>query len=189
MTELTKEIVRELLHYAPETGHFTWKERDRNWFHADQSWKTWNTRYSGKRAGTASSYMVGYINRQIRLLGQNYYEHRLAWIWMTDEPLPLEIDHINRIGTDNRWKNIRSSSHTKNQHNLSLRIDNTSGITGVSLDKRRNKWMARSWLNGKCRNLGGYEYMEDAAAAVQAFRAAHGFDPMHGAEIAHYHTA
>lgn len=50
------------------------------------------------------------------------------------------IDHINRKKYDNRKVNLRIVSRSKNQRNLSIRIDNKSGIQGVRHrnDKTRN---------------------------------------------------
>ena len=42
-------LVHELLHYDLETGHFTWKWRDRKWFKSEHDWKRWNTRYAVSR--------------------------------------------------------------------------------------------------------------------------------------------
>jgi hypothetical protein len=66
----------------------------------------------------------------------------LAWLFTHGEWPKSQIDHINGIKDDNRIHNLRAASNSDNAVNkLSLRSDNTSGITGIHFDKRRKKWM------------------------------------------------
>lgn len=57
------------------------------------------------------------------------------------------------------------------------RADNTSGIKGVSYDKRRGKWVASITLAGKTRNLGRYDTIQEAGAARRETEELH-FDPI-----------
>ncbi len=50
--DVTPEVVREFLHYNRNTGAFTWKKRDIKWFKSEHSWRKWNTKYAGQRAGS-----------------------------------------------------------------------------------------------------------------------------------------
>lgn len=186
--DITPEIVRELLHYDPDTGIFTWRERGEHWFKDRRGWKSWNTRCAGKRAGCVQTNQYGYKRRRIDLLGHEYKEHQLAWIWMKDDPLPPQIDHKNRDATDNRWSNLRASNHVENALNQSMRRDNTSGATGVYFIKRLNKWRARCEVSGRRHNLGLFEDHGEAVREVKKFRADHGFDNGHGKELAPYHA-
>lgn len=189
MTAITYEVVRELLDYDPETGIFTWRNRDRRWFSSKRGWMTWNARYEGKRAGTVwTSPDGGYQRREMTLNYQRIKEHRAAWMWMKGAPAPTQLDHINRDATDNRWANLRASSNAENCRNLSKRRNNTSGVTGVSWSKVAGKWAARCRGDSRYQSLGYFDDISEAAAAVQEFRARHGFDPAHGAEPAHYHA-
>ncbi|MEL7966382.1 HNH endonuclease [Vreelandella neptunia] len=191
--KITPEIVRELLHYNPETGIFVWRERGRKWFKPSKqgnAWKTWNTRFAGKRAGLVVSQIDnGYQFRSLRLLGVRYLEHQLAWLYMTDDPLPEEIDHRNRMATDNRWQNLRASTSAKNSRNSSKSSRNTSGVTGVTWHKKDNRWQAQCKIRGKTHYLGSHDDINDASQAVADFRTANGFDPGHGKELAHYHAS
>lgn len=188
MAGLNREIVRELLHYDPETGVFTWLARGERWFKTARDCQSWNTRYSGKRAGRVLTFpKTGYQYRGIRVLGRDCKEHRLAWLYMTDEPLPSEIDHKSRDGTDNRWSNLRSSTRANNSRNRSMPRNNTSGITGVTWHKPTGRWLAGCKINGVRHNLGRFDDLDDAAKKVKEFRAEHGFDPGHGCEFAIYH--
>jgi len=185
---ITPKLVRELLDYKPDTGLFTWRYRGVDWFSCNRSWKTWNSRYAGQRAGSVSTdKRTGYQFRRVVILGQICKEHHIAWMWMTDEPLPPEIDHVNRDGTDSRWLNLRASTHAKNGRNQSMYRRNTSGVAGVNWHKTHRKWQARCMTNGKSHHLGYFDELDEAGQAVVAFRAEHDFDPEHGARLPHYH--
>ena len=183
--KLTKEIVRELLHYREETGTFTWRNRERRWFKSQRSFKTWNTRFAGSVAGAVWTNPRGYPVIVIQLLNKNYRAHRLAFIYM-GEALPEQVDHLNRDSLDNRWKNLTASSQEQNMKNMSMKLNNTSGVTGVSWNKARLKWVAYVRVDGKLKYLGGFEDLEEAGKAVRRFRSENGFSVGHGAKLAKY---
>ena len=59
------------------------------------------------------------------------------------------VDHINRNTLDNRKINLRFANAMEQNYNKGLRINNTSGFTGVYLDKRSKKYRARIKNKGK----------------------------------------
>lgn len=187
MPRISQATVRELLDYNPDTGIFTWKERGRRWFTSERIWKSTNLKIFGKRAGTTSTNRFGYQFRQIKIHGKTFSEHELAWIWMTNDPLPEEIDHVNRDATDNRWVNLRASSRSLNSRNLSISSTNTTGIPGVVWDKARGMWKAQCKIGQKCKFLGRYEHIDEAAMASLEFRAEHGFCIDHGMLVSEFH--
>jgi hypothetical protein len=149
---LTQARLKELLHYDPETGHFTWRvSRSRT--------------PAGSRAGTPGS--NGYTN--IGIDGVLRLAHRLAFLYMTGA-LPPEVDHINRDKSDNRWANLRPASRRENEGNKGLLSNNTSGHRGVSWYKRTRKWSAKGKRDGRQIHLGYFDTLEEAAAAAQAWR-------------------
>jgi len=56
-------------------------------------------------------------------------------------------------------------TNQENNFNKGLYSHNTSGVTGVSWDKSRNKWEAHIKLNQKKKHLGRYNNFEDAVKA------------------------
>lgn len=187
---ITPSIVRELLDYDPDTGVFVWKKRDERWCKTQRACSIFNSRDAGKRAGCAKAdKRNGYQRRDILILGSPQLEHRLAWMWMTGEVPPEQIDHKNRDATDNRWINLRSSCNPVNSRNRSLSIANTSGVTGVYWMKDRSLWHAAPFFDGKSRHLGFFpkDDLDIAAMEVLEFYAEHGFDKDHGLTIAKYH--
>jgi hypothetical protein len=184
---ITAEIVRELLHYDPAAGVLTWRERDRQWFKSDHSCIAWNRKLAGKRAGCVwTNPVTGFKRRHVAIFRKQRLEHVIAWMWMADDPIPPQLDHENRDGTDNRWSNIRASTNAENCLNRSMRRTNLSGVTGVDWHGKLGKWRARCTISGKTHHIGVFAEMADAEQAVVSFRAKHGFDPGHGAELAHY---
>jgi hypothetical protein len=73
--------------------------------------------------------------RRIFIQGKSFDEHLLIWVYMTGEVkedlVGFEVDHENRVRSDNRWSNLRKASRNQNQHNASLRVDNSSGTKGM----------------------------------------------------------
>lgn len=87
--------------------------------------------------------------------------HRL----IMDCPEDMVIDHINHNPLDNRKSNLRICTQHENMMNNSKRNDNTSGVIGVSFNRRRNKWVAQIMYNKKHIHLGCFNTKEEAAEA------------------------
>jgi hypothetical protein len=121
-TILTAARLRELLHYDPKTGRFTWLVQN-----ASKSWPRVGTKHDAK----------GYI--RIGIDNRKYLAHRLAWLYMTGSWPKSDVDHINRRPGDNRWRNLRVVTRAQNNLN-SIRSD---GIRGVHWDKRIKRWVVR----------------------------------------------
>jgi len=66
-------------------------------------------------------------------------------------PQGKQIDHKNRIKTDNRIANLRLATGSENQRNSTIQSNNTSGFVGVSWHKTKGKWqvnlsVANRWI-------------------------------------------
>lgn len=145
---VTYERVRKLLNYNPITGVFVW-----------------NVRRGGRVAGSEAGCLKpnGYIN--IAVDGRAYGAHRLAWLWTHGYLSEHEIDHINRVRSDNRLVNLREVSHQCNVRNSSIRSDNSSGIQGVTYNKSDRRWHSRIDVNGVRIHIGCYKNKIEAAVA------------------------
>jgi len=82
----------------------------------------------------------GYIELSVE--GETILAHQLALLLKTGT-IPLEIDHINKIKTDNKIRNLRSITKSGNAINSNVRSTNKSGITGICKDKVNNKWIVQ----------------------------------------------
>jgi len=98
----------------------------------------------------------GYI--QIKLGKKSYQSHRLIMMAFVGES-DKEVDHINRIKTDNRFENLRYVTPSENNWNRDY-VDNAKGYSLF-----RNKWRSRIRINGKLKYLGGFDNEQDARQA------------------------
>ena len=80
-------------------------------------------------------------------------------------PEDMIVDHIKHNRRDNRKSKLRILSYSNNNMNQCKRINNTSGVTGVSFYKNSNKWNAYITVNYKKINLGYYINFEEAVEA------------------------
>lgn len=132
---------------------------------------------SGEIAGTAHS--LGYI--QIAFEGNLYMAHRIVWeIHNGAIPSGYIIDHDDRMRNNNKISNLRLVTYQGNQRNRGKGKNNTSGITGVSWEKAKNKWKAFIGINGKTINLGCFVDMQAAIDLRHQAEYDYGFHPNHG---------
>jgi hypothetical protein len=153
MVDLAK--LKELLHYDPDTGLFTWLvSRGR---HARP----------GSQAGTIHKVKRSHASYlRIKIDGKSYLAHRLAFLYMTGEWPTGQPDHRNTDGLDNSWENLRDSSQSQNQANRPARKDNRSGIKGVSYCDRDQLYHAEIQCDGQRIGLG---YFKEAGPAALAY--------------------
>lgn len=179
--ELTQELLKELLHYDPETGVFTWKERDIKYFRSLASCKTWNSRFANKVAGSrriCGSSGKEYID--IHIIYRLYASHRLAYLYMTGNFPEDQIDHDDGNGTNNVFSNLSPITGPENQKNMRLKENNTSGFNGVTWCKRTGKWQAYVTVNREYKFLGRFLNINDAIGARNSANIKYGFHKNHG---------
>ncbi len=155
---LTAERLRELLHYDPTTGIFTWLVKPSG-----------NVK-AGDRAGSPND--RGYLG--IGISNHLYISHRLVWLYVYRRWPTNHIDHINGNKIDNRLVNLREATNHQNQANAAIRKDNKSGLKGVWWHSRDKCWCSKIRINGKSRHLGYFDTAEEAhavyrSAAIEAF--------------------
>ena len=160
---ISQEALKEHINYNTMTGAFVWIKK---------------THRSSIKTGAIAGYIdntVGY--RRITILGTKYLAHRLAWLYLHGSFPPFEIDHINHIKDDNRICNLRAVSRQGNCKNMSIRCDNTSDTSGVSLDKRSGRWVAYIHVDNKRKQIGYYDDFDSAVKARRMAEIKHGYMP------------
>lgn len=143
-----------------EAGTLIRKMRKQRDTESTRAYRTWVTRFAGKRADRENS--IGYM--EVSLGNKKLLAHRILWFMRTGE-VPIEIDHKNGITTDNSQENLRNVTHDKNLENAKDRINSSTGITGVHYYKSRNKWTAHITKHGRTKCLGYFLTIEEAISA------------------------
>ena len=159
MIKIDPCLVRESLDYNPDTGILVWKHRVlRAGF--ERVDKAWNTAHAGKIA-KGQAHRHGHF--QLMLFCRNYMMHRIVWAHYYGETTQGGIDHINGDPTDNRIKNLRLANQSQNLMNSKVHFDSTSGVKGVSWDKRAGKWYVYINTQYKRKFLGTFDDLSVAA--------------------------
>lgn len=151
---LTSAQLKEILHYNPDTGFFTWVK------------SVGQRAQKGRIAG--SKVPGGYI--KIKVLQKIYFAHRLAWLYMTGSWPENEIDHVDNNPSNNVFSNLRAATKSENAQNRGNRKGTVSRFKGVRFDLQRNKWLACIWLNDlkKEKRIGFFSSEDEAAKAYRA---------------------
>lgn len=124
-------------------------------------------------AGTTVTTLDGKGYRQVGVDGKKYRVHRVIWMMKTGNWPSTQIDHRDRVKTNNAWGNLLPKTAVENKHNTGAHRDNTSGYVGVTWSAHRKKWVAQLAVNGKNLNLGGFSSALEAATAYQAAKRIH----------------
>lgn len=145
-----RDILNELLSYDPTTGIFTYK-------------KLRGPRKAGSIAGSINS--NGYVVLSINTI--RYRAHRVAWLIYYGEWPKSELDHVNRIKSDNRIDNLREVTTAQNGYNRIIRSSpNKTGFMGVS-KRGNNRFVANIQINKSNKYLGSFKTAEEASTAYQ----------------------
>lgn len=144
---ITQERLRELLHYNPDKGSWTWLK---------------GSAFCVKVGSTVDSVNdKGYVRFNIDK--KSYYGHRLAWFYMTGEWPKVVVDHIDGDRLNNRWSNLRAATKAINSQNQKkAHCQSRIGLMGVTQDGK--KYRAQITLNGRTRRLGTFGTPEEAHA-------------------------
>jgi hypothetical protein len=159
---LTQDRLKELLHYCPETGVFTW-------IHGNGK--------SVKAGDAAKNVDVnGYPRTKInRVL---YKLHKLAFLYMTGK-LPDRktlVDHKDGNKTNNSWSNLRLVDCTSSNRNRRFVRGDLSGIELTKFGTYR----VRVRYSGKSVGIGSFRTKEEAVAAKFAALEKYGYHSNHG---------
>lgn len=144
MTELTQDFLRHVLHYDPLTGEWTWVNP--------------NPRARNIRKGDPAGTVRFDGRKQISVDNKSYLGSRLAWFYMTGVWPKEEVDHENRIKSDDRWTNLREATHSENMFNRDW-CERSGDLRGIC--KEGNQF--RVIIGNKY--LGYYKTLEEAIMA------------------------
>lgn len=75
------------------------------------------------------------------------------------------VDHKDRNRANNRKQNLRCCDYLENNRNRGRYSTNTSGVTGVTFDKKRERWVATIMQDHKRIFIGRFQNIEDAISA------------------------
>lgn len=151
---LTQAELQSQLFYNPETGLFTRLVSN-------------NKKHKVGDIAGGINQTSGYFC--IKLFNKRYHSHRLAWLYVYGEFPSLNIDHINRIRTDNRISNLRIATNSENQQNRIKCTNNKAGYKGVYKTKNYDKYVAQATLNGKHIYIGHFNSAKEASDAYNKF--------------------
>ena len=161
---ISQKDLKHCLHYNPDTGIFRWKIKPNK--------RIYNWSIAGCRR--SDGYVV------IQLEDTYQLAHRLAFVYMTGKFPKEYTDHIDHVRHNNKWKNLREVSTQENSKNKLKPRNNKSGVVGVHLDKKRNKWRAQIRVLDNQIDLGSFKNKDDAIAAREAANIKYGFHENHG---------
>lgn len=154
--------LREIIHYDPETGLFTWRV----------------FRRGSAKAGSPAGKPTNKGRISFMLDGVFYLAHRLAWLYVHGTWPADQIDHIDGDPTNNRISNLREATQSQNQQNKHRpNRTNKSGCLGVQ-SRKNGKFVAEIQIEKRRVYLGIFENLDDAdAAVIEARKTLHPYAP------------
>lgn len=171
------KLLKDIVDYNPTTGKLFWKVRSSEVDPRSKQRKLFNTLWTGKEAFTRLN-NDGYPSG--KLFSKSIRAHRLIWALVHGEWPNGEIDHIDGDRANNKLSNLRLVDKSENQRNASRRVDNSSGVTGVSFSKANNVWVVRINNLGKRIVVGTFKDFDIAVEARQFAEELLGYHPNHG---------
>ena len=132
--KLDQEGLHRLLCYNPLSGNFMWRIASNNRIRV------------GGIAGTFLYRKGRQARIHIKIYGNIYQAHRLAFLYIRGYWPRDEIDHKDGDGCNNRWLNLRGATRSQNAANRSVNGNNKLGIMGVDTNQKSDKLMIPHWV-------------------------------------------
>jgi len=148
------------------------------WLPRTNTRNDWNTRNANNHAGCIHTNVktgyqrwgvsIAYNGKQFRLICSRII-FLLHHGYLTKGKC---IDHKDNNALNNKIENLRESTDSQNARNSKLRKNNTSGIKGLSWDKRTQRWVAELYANSKKIYIGCFleSEKENAKKAIEKAR-------------------
>jgi len=161
---ITQEDLRQILHYDPETGIFTWLRQ---------------LSYRGKLGTRAGCFKTRSGRVVIGMFGTEYYAYRLAWLYMTGVWPPMDIDHIDGDPRNNRFSNLRLCTMSQNiQNQRRAKSNSTTGLLGA-WPTPGGRFFSCIKVKGHVTYLGNFKTAQEAHHAyIAAKRKLHEFNTL-----------
>lgn len=160
------EYCDKYLNYDPTSGIITIKQKrypsDRKQIGDEAGWVQKSKKYPRKK---------------ISIMGKEYMYHRIAWLIYNKVFPNLVIDHIDGNPLNNKIDNLRDVSMHTNMKNMKMLDTNTSGVTGVSWQKRYERWDAEIYHNNKRIWLGASKDFKEAVKLRKEAETKYGYSP------------
>ena len=136
-------------------------------------------------AGTIATSKIGngYLVVRFTRNGRQveYKAHRVAWLLHTGEdPGDMQIDHIDGQRDRNNFSNLRLVDNQGNMMNQRKYKNNTSGVMGISWNKRDKVWYAYICRDGRQKCLGLFDDKFEAICARKSAERRLGYHENHG---------
>lgn len=162
---ISQELLRGLFDYDPDTGVLTHKVRE------GANSKSFNTQLAGRPAGTCQNSGYTQVSIKTKEGRKLYLAHRVIFMLVYGY-VPDEVDHVNRVRTDNRLTNLREATHSQNQANKPTTRTAKSGLRGLWYVEGRDLWRVQCNRKGKTKTVGYFKTKKEAAEVYNSFAVA-----------------
>jgi HNH endonuclease len=113
----------------------------------------------------------GYVKIRKRSIKMDMPLQRFVMnVGTTTKDSEMVIDHEDRNKLNNLRSNLREITRTDNNLNRPLRKDNSTGVKGVYLDKKLERYVPMVTYRGKRHYNGSYKTIEEAATVLKEMR-------------------
>lgn len=179
--DLSIQYLEECFTANFEEGYLIWNKRPASHFNKERTYKIWNTKYSGTRAGNIYTRKSGYQSYQVGIQDISYLVHRVIYALYHKKWPDFDIGHANGNPLDNRISNLGDVPHSDNMKFTKLKKQNKSGVNGVYWSEKRGRWMIMIIQKSPVKPfLTQTLDMFEAVCARKSYELAHGMNINHG---------